>query len=73
MKSDEEIFEETQETIPFSVKSRSSLLSKKAFFVAATGQHVGKTTTCLGLVSGLLKTHKNVGFIKPIGQRACGN
>jgi len=43
-------------------------LSKKAFFVAATGQHVGKTTTCLGLVSGLLKKHKNVGFIKPIGQ-----
>ncbi|WP_316358220.1 phosphotransacetylase family protein [Candidatus Neptunichlamydia sp. REUL1] len=43
-------------------------MSKKAFFVAATGQHVGKTTTCLGLVSGLLKKHKNVGFIKPIGQ-----
>jgi len=43
-------------------------MSKKAFFVAATGQHVGKTTTCLGLVSGLLKTHKTVGFIKPIGQ-----
>lgn len=43
-------------------------MSKKAFFIAATGQHVGKTTTCLGLVSGLLKKHKNVGFIKPIGQ-----
>jgi dethiobiotin synthase len=43
-------------------------LSKKAFFVASTGQHVGKTTTCLGLVSGLLKRHKRVGFIKPIGQ-----
>ena len=43
-------------------------MSKKAFFVAATGQHVGKTTTCLGLVSGLLKKYKSVGFIKPIGQ-----
>lgn len=43
-------------------------MGKKAFFVAATGQHVGKTTTCLGLVSGLMKKHKRVGFIKPIGQ-----
>ncbi len=43
-------------------------MTKQAFFVAATGQHVGKTTTCLGLVSGLLKRHKKVGFIKPIGQ-----
>jgi len=39
-----------------------------AFFVAATGQNVGKTTTCLGLVSGFLKRHKSVGFIKPVGQ-----
>lgn len=43
-------------------------MKKKAFFVAATGQHVGKTTTCLGLVSGLKKLHKKVGFLKPIGQ-----
>lgn len=40
----------------------------KSFFVAATGQNVGKTTTCLGLVSGLKKRHKSVGFIKPVGQ-----
>jgi phosphate acetyltransferase len=39
-----------------------------SFFVAATGQNVGKTTTCLGLVSGLKKRHKSVGFIKPVGQ-----
>ncbi|WP_420420935.1 phosphotransacetylase family protein [Simkania sp.] len=38
------------------------------FFVAATGQHVGKTTTCLGLMAGLIKRHKQVGFLKPIGQ-----
>lgn len=43
-------------------------MNPKAFFVAATGQHVGKTTTCLGLVSGLKKRYKNVGFLKPIGQ-----
>lgn len=42
--------------------------TKKAFFVASTGQHVGKTTTCLGLLSGLKKRFKDVGFIKPIGQ-----
>ena len=42
--------------------------NKKAFFVASTGQHVGKTTTCLGLVSGLKKRFESVGFVKPIGQ-----
>jgi len=41
---------------------------KKAFFVAATGQNVGKTTTCLGLVAGLKKRHGAVGFLKPVGQ-----
>ena len=44
------------------------MTKKKAFFIASTGQHVGKTTTCLGLVSGLKKRFKHVGFIKPIGQ-----
>ena len=41
---------------------------KPAIFVAATNQHEGKTTACLGLLSGLLKRYKNVGFIKPVGQ-----
>lgn len=40
----------------------------ESFFVAATGQNVGKTTTCLGLVSGLKKRYKSVGFLKPVGQ-----
>lgn len=40
----------------------------ESFFVAATGQNVGKTTTCLGLVSGLMKRFKSVGFMKPVGQ-----
>jgi len=38
--------------------------------VAATRQHVGKTTTCLALMSGLRKRFGNkVGFQKPVGQR----
>jgi hypothetical protein len=40
----------------------------RSFFVAATGQNVGKTTTCLGLVAGLKKRCSPVGFMKPIGQ-----
>ncbi|MBI2743123.1 MAG: AAA family ATPase [Chlamydiales bacterium] len=51
-------------------------MGKKGFFVASTGQHVGKTTTCLGLLSGLKKRFESVGFIKPVGQEqmetACG-
>ncbi|MCB1085020.1 MAG: AAA family ATPase [Chlamydiia bacterium] len=43
-------------------------MGSKGIFIAATGQHVGKTTTCLGLVSGLRKRRKHVGFLKPIGQ-----
>lgn len=41
----------------------------KVVFVAATKQHVGKTTTCLAIMSGLLERYKHVGFIKPVGQR----
>ena len=43
-------------------------MKRKAVFVAATGQHVGKTTTCLGLVSGMQKRFAKVGFMKPVGQ-----
>lgn len=38
-------------------------------FIAATGQNVGKTTVCLGILAGLLKRFKTVGFIKPVGQQ----
>lgn len=41
----------------------------KALFVAATGQNVGKTTLCLGLVAALRKRFSRVGFIKPVGQQ----
>ncbi|MBS0604011.1 MAG: AAA family ATPase [Verrucomicrobia bacterium] len=37
-------------------------------FVASTGQHVGKTTACLGLFSGLQKRIAKVGYMKPVGQ-----
>lgn len=44
-------------------------MGTKALFVAATAQHVGKTTTCLGIFSGLRKRYASTGFMKPVGQR----
>ena len=38
-------------------------------FVAATRQHVGKTTVSLALMSGLQKRFDKVGFVKPVGQQ----
>jgi phosphate acetyltransferase len=43
-------------------------MKNRSFFIAATGQHIGKTTTCLGLVSGMQKRVGSVGFFKPVGQ-----
>ena len=43
---------------------------KKPIYVAATRQHVGKTSVSLALVSGLQKRFEGgVGFMKPVGQR----
>lgn len=42
---------------------------KDAIFVAATGQNVGKTTLCLGIMSALHKRFSSAGFIKPVGQQ----
>ncbi len=44
-------------------------MKKNSIFIAATGQNVGKTTLCLGIISGLKKRFSSVGFIKPIGQQ----
>ena len=44
-------------------------MKKKAVFIAATGQHVGKTTTSLGIFAGLQQRFHHVGFIKPVGQQ----
>ena len=41
----------------------------KNIFVAATSQHVGKTTSTLGLVSAFMKKGLKVGYCKPVGQK----
>jgi len=38
-------------------------------YVAASSQHVGKTTSTLGVVSALLKRGYRVGYCKPVGQK----
>lgn len=40
----------------------------KTIYVAATGQHVGKTTSTLGLVANLNIKGFNAGYCKPVGQ-----
>ena len=42
---------------------------QRPIFVAATKQHVGKTTTSLAIMSGLQKRFDKVGFLKPVGQQ----
>ena len=42
---------------------------EKKIFIAATRQNDGKTVVSLGLVLALKKRFKNVGFIKPVGQK----
>ncbi len=41
----------------------------RSVYVAATGQHVGKTTSTLGLVSALARAGIKVGYCKPVGQQ----
>lgn len=41
----------------------------KRIYVAATSQHVGKTTTTLGIVSAMLNAGYKVGYCKPVGQK----
>ena len=42
---------------------------QRPIFVAATKQHVGKTTVSLAIMSGLQKRFNKVGFLKPVGQQ----
>ena len=42
---------------------------QRPIFIAATRQHVGKTTTSLAIMSGLQKRYGKVGFVKPVGQQ----
>ena len=37
-------------------------------YVAATSQHVGKTTSTLGIVAAIRNKNLNVGYCKPLGQ-----
>jgi dethiobiotin synthase len=41
----------------------------KGIYIAATNQHIGKTTTTLGLIAVLMAKGINVGYCKPMGQR----
>ena len=45
------------------------LKASRPIFVAATRQHVGKTSVSLALTSGLQKRFDRVGFLKPVGQQ----
>lgn len=48
----------------------TDLCRSRPIYVAATQQHVGKTTTCLSLISGLKKRFPHsIGYIKPVGQQ----
>lgn len=45
------------------------MLKMKNLYVAATSQHVGKTTSTLGLAASFKKQGINTGYCKPVGQR----
>lgn len=45
-------------------------MNYKRIYVAATSQHVGKTTSTLGLVHALRQRGYNIGYCKPVGQKA---
>ena len=42
---------------------------QRPIYIAATRQHVGKTTVSLAVLSGLQKRFQKIGFIKPVGQQ----
>jgi dethiobiotin synthetase len=42
----------------------------KNIYMAASSQHVGKTTCTLGLVSAFMREGNNVGYCKPVGQKS---
>lgn len=43
-------------------------MTYKSIYVAATSQHVGKTTSTLGLVAACMQKGIKVGYCKPVGQ-----
>lgn len=45
------------------------MMKLNSIYIAATGEHVGKTTTTLGLLSVLKRQGINPGYCKPLGQK----
>ena len=52
-----------------SVWARAKKTGMKHIYVAASSQHVGKTTFTLGLVANLVDLGFNTGYCKPVGQK----
>ena len=51
-------------------EAKMSAAAPRPLFIAATRQHVGKTTVSLAVLSGLRKRFGDrVGFVKPVGQQ----
>ncbi len=48
---------------------RTMQVPGKAIFVGATKQHVGKSSSCLGIVQAAKERFGRCGFMKPVGQR----
>lgn len=46
------------------------MMKYKNIYVAASRQHVGKTTTTLGLISCFINMGIDVGYCKPVGQKS---
>jgi len=65
---------EVSSSKPRATQRRPSLamVAPPPIYVAATRQHVGKTTVAMALMSGLQKrwTPDRIGFMKPVGQEA---
>lgn len=45
------------------------MTDRRRIYLAATGQNRGKTTTSLGLTAAIVGGGRQIGFIKPVGQR----
>lgn len=56
--------------VPPAARIRPGPPRPSPLYVAATRQHVGKTSVSLALMSGLQKRYSKVGFIKPVGQQS---
>lgn len=67
----EAVVDVVDEGVVVDVRSRASSLTpgkRRPIYVAATRQHVGKTSVSLALMSGLQKRFDRCGFLKPVGQ-----